>query len=350
MKKVLLLVPLIAFFVSCTNASYEESMRMEESVEPRTVSTFTDKVTDSHSKTLEFRNAAEFDEALREISLLETEDSKDSLVEARYGQFYSLKKVYDAAMHDAADLDETRKSYMDYKNRYSPYLYFSDYADDCGAYLPVKNKDAAYLLNANGETTISGERVCMRNVTSYADLQEAGVAMYDAEETVATRGWNPSYVSHPEEAFSENSGNVGMEFDSGWWQEGKRKVRVKCGRKIVNRNSPVMKLHVEVSFRKKTWLGWANYSSETTTTGTFTGGYSGSINFHKEADSSHDWYQIITSVQPYQDPLGNPHWLNPQIEGNLTLDYRGIDHLLYLSVNVPEIDAFFRNPTIGPNI
>ena len=41
---------------------------------------------------------------------------------------------------------------------------------------PVKNKDAAYLLNANGETTISGERVCMRNVTSYADLQEAGVA------------------------------------------------------------------------------------------------------------------------------------------------------------------------------
>ena len=326
MKKYLFYVPLIAFVVSCTNANYEESMEMEESVETRTASKFTDNVTDSLSKTLIFRNSAEFDEALRELSLLETEESKYSFVEVRYGQFYSLKKVYDAAMLAARDLDESKESYMEYKNNFSPYLFFSEYADDCGAYLPVKNKNVAYLLNVYGEVIISGNRICKNDVTSYTDLQEVGVAMYDrGEGPTMTRGWNPSYISHSVYAFTESSNNVGMEYDSGWWQEGKRKVRMKCGRKVEGSQlQPVMKLHIEVSFRKKTWLGWSNYVSETTTTGTFTGGYSGSINFYKNADSSHDWYENLTNVGWYVDPQGYPHLTNPLIHAELTLDYRGL--------------------------
>jgi len=351
MKKYLLSVTLIALIMSCTNTSFEESTGVMEPIESRSVMNKAKWQPESLTNILQFKSESEFEDFLNELSSLEDDARKYSLVEARYGEFYSLKKVYDTAMLAAGDLDESEESFMEYKNSFSPYLYFSEYADDCGAYLPVKNKNVAFLLNANGEVIISGIRICKNDVTSYADLQEAGVAMYEREEEpTMTRGWSPSYISHSEYAFSESSNNVGMEYDSGWWQENKRKVRVKCGRKVEGSQlQPVMKLHIEVSFRKKTWLGWANYVSETTTTGTFTGGYNGSINFYKNADSSHDWYQNLTNVGWYVDPLGYPHLTNPYIDAELTLDFRGIGHLLYLSFRVPYIDATMPNPTIFPN-
>lgn len=350
MKKVLLLVPLITFAVSCTNMSSEEAQGMEDLGETRSASKLDAWKTGSLINILQFKNESEYEDVLKELSLLDSDFSKDSLVEKRFGSFYSLKKIYDSAMQAAALLDESQKAYMEYKESFDKYLYFSNYKDDCGAYLPVKNKNAAYLLNAYGEVIISGEKVCKNNVKTYTDLQETGDAMYDVDEPTATRGWSPSYISHSEYAFSESSNNVGMEYDSGWWQENKRKVRVKCGRKVEGSQlQPVMKLHVEVSFRKKTWLGWANYVSETTTTGTFTSGYNGSINFYKNADSSHDWYQNLTNVGWYVDPLGYPHLTNPYIDAELTLDFRGIGHLLYLSFRVPYIDATMPNPTIFPN-
>lgn len=351
MKKYLLSVTLIALIMSCTNTSFEESTGVMEPIESRSVMNKAKWQPESLTNILQFKSESEFEDFLNELSSLEDDARKYSLVEARYGEFYSLKKVYDTAMLAAGDLDESEESFMEYKNSFSPYLYFSEYADDCGAYLPVKNKNVAFLLNANGEVIISGIRICKNDVTSYADLQEAGVAMYEREEEpTMTRGWSPSYISHSIYAFTESSNNVGMEYDSGWWQEGKRKVRMKCGRKVEGSQlQPVMKLHIEISFRKKTWLGWANYVSETTTTGTFTGGYSGSINFYKNADSSHDWYQNLTNVGWYVDPQGYPHLTNPLIHAELTLDYRGIDHLLYLSFDVPYIDAVMPNPTIGSN-
>ena len=51
-----------------------------------------------------------------------------------------------------------------------------------------------------------------------------------------------------------------------------------------------MNLKLEISFRKKTWLGWANYSSVTNTNMKFNiDGSEITYNFYKNADSSHDW-------------------------------------------------------------
>lgn len=224
-------------------------------------------------------------------------------------------------------------------------MYFSTYLDDCGAYLPVAERNMAYLLNAYGNVEIAGQIVNKKDISSYEDLQKAGIAMYDAESQPMSRAWSPSFIDHTVDARYGNPGNVGKEYDSGWWKEGKRKVRLKCGRQIVNTK---MRLHVEVSFRKKTWLGWANYSSVTETTGTFSGGYDGSISFRKSADSSHDWYQDITKIGSAVDAKGYVLWVNLPISANLTLSFRGIDHTMPVQFTLPQLEAVIGNPTIMP--
>ena len=340
MRKSIVYVLLLTLIVSCTNTSINEDAGIDDLIQTRSLCKLTDWKPQNPTNILQFKDESEFKKMLEKLSDLDDEDSKESLVKAHFGEFYSLKNVYDAAMQIADELDESKDAYLKYKKMFDPYLYFSDYEDDCGAYLPVKNKDMAYLLNAFGEVCISGTNVCMNNVVLYDDLQDTGVAMYDKEENTMTRAWNSSYIDHSNIAFDESSGNVCKEYDSSWWEENKRKIRLKCGRKVVGSTlSPVMKLHIEISFRKKTWAGWANYSSKTTTTGTFTGGYNGSINFYKHADSSHDWYQTITTLPGGRDYLGFPHILNNAIHAELNLDFRGIGPILYLSFDVPSAEV-----------
>lgn len=330
------------FFLSMISCSGDELSGNVESGEILLQET----TRDVHSlPVLCFDSFSDFDEMLRLVIEQDEDYNKYEIINTISNDFHSLIKVYQEAMNEAADLDQSRNAYLNYKNKYSAFLYFPMYGEDCGAYLPVSDKNIAYLLNPNGEVEIAGKRICLNNVGTYSDLQKLGWALYDYSET---RGWStPSYIQHVNQAFANESKNVGQEFDSGWYETSDRKLRVKLGRKIENPNSPVMKLHLEISFRKKTWLGWVNYSSKTETKGDFSGGYVGSIDYTKEADSSHDWYAIIPAnyIGTYLDWLGNPHWTNPSIFATLKITFRGIGVLEPLSCSIGNLDATMPNPT-----
>ena len=98
MKKYLLSVTLIALIMSCTNTSFEESTGVMEPIESRSVMNKAKWQPESLTNILQFKSESEFVDFLNELSSLEDDARKYSLVEARYGEFYSLKKVYDTAM------------------------------------------------------------------------------------------------------------------------------------------------------------------------------------------------------------------------------------------------------------
>jgi lipoprotein len=301
---------------------------------------------------LQFTSENEYQQAVQTIASLDNKTQKEQWNKTKFGNFKSLKSVFDSAMIDAAKLDESKKAFEQYKEKYDQYLYFADYKDDCGAYLPVSNSDAAYLLNADGNVIIAGKVVNKKDIDSYEKLQLTGVAMYSNNISNLTRaGWGYNIIQHSTTAFQDKSNNVGEEFDSGWWVQNKRKVRLKCGRKVeksitINGYKYTMKVHVEVSFRKKTWLGWANYASETDTEAEFSGGYNGKIKYHERAWSSHDFYEDVIHLQHVKN--GQIFWYNAPIKGKLTVDFRGTGLLPSVEFTIGEVSVLMPPATIMP--
>ena len=338
MKKSITFMLCTFLFCACNNENLTEfSSSQNESVNKE------------NSSMLHFNSEKDYQQAIESLASLENKGQKDQWLKSKYGEFTSLKAVYDSAMIDAAKLDESKEAFVQYKNKYKKSLYFANYKDDCGAYLPVTNTDAAYLLNADGNVSIAGKVINKRDVDSYAKLQQASIAMYDNDYSTLTRaGWGYKIIQHTVRVGENRSGNVGEEFDSGWWIQNKRKIRLKCGRKVEKGFSLqgyryTMKIHVEVSFRKKTWLGWANYASETETKAEFEGGYNGTKVHRERAWSSHDFYQEIM-FEPYFDGKGHELWYNGPIEGKLTVNYRGIGLLPTVTFRINGVSAVLPSP------
>lgn len=211
--------------------------------------------------------------------------------------FGSLQQIFEQAMIDAEEVDETEVSYMAFKEKYDKYLYFPMYKEDMGFYMPVADQEKAATVNSIGFVVIGNEVKCLRNIANYADLQATGQAYYDLDEIVSLRAAVTTVDSHNTDAF------IGQEIDSGWFydSDGDRKIRFKIGRKSNKQNiNPVppstpplrfkMNLKLEISFRKKTWLGWLNYSSATDTNMTFIiNGTTHPYHHAEEGSSSHDW-------------------------------------------------------------
>lgn len=330
---VALIVPLAC---ACSNDSLDEVA--DQSNKPQVVSR-------SEENMLSFDSEASFQQAVGLLSDMDENEQK-SWISSHLGTITSLKDVYDEAMEDAADLDESREAYLAYKDKYENTLYFSSYKDDCGAYLPVSNQTVAMMINTDGNIKIGNEVRNLKDISNYTQLQEAGVAMYDAEKDrnyVESR----AVVEHPIIAVQKVGEPIGnndeYEFDSGWRHENKRKIRLKCGRQVgsIDKNKRVItpRLHIEVSFRKKTWLGWSNYSSKTTTTRKFTGGYVGTINFHKSANSSHDWYQGFngTFVENIGSKNEKIHYCSYPIVADLSVEFRGMGTVQKYNFTLKEV-------------
>jgi hypothetical protein len=178
------------------------------------------------------------------------------------------------------------------------------------------------------------------NIASYEDLQESGQAYYthNAEESnILLRN------SVDNNIYSIRKRYIGKEQDSGWEKRGKRKLKLKFGlqgNKKLAPNPFTLKLHLEVSFRKKTWIGWVNYSSKTTTTGTINvGGVQTSINFYKNGSSSHDWYSapVTNWWRDVSSPNGIAYYRTPAISANLTTSFQGFDKPKYCNFNLPSV-------------
>lgn len=346
MKRISYLLLVLAMSVFCACGNELEGLQEEKSP--------SNKSEIESAEMFSFNSEKEFQDAVAQLEQM-TAGEQQGWVKTNFGSIKTLQDVYFEALKEAAYLDETEASYKAYKEKYDKYLYFASFLEDCGVYLPVSNKAMAALLNIDGNVRIAGEVKNMKDVDSYIKLQENGEAMYNGFDmpTRASYGayWQPGFIDHSNTFGAESSGNIGKEYDSSWWQESSRRVRLKCGRKGDTVSDMTnyfwgrrMRLHIEVSFRKKTWLGWSNYSSETQTTGTFTGGYNNSIDFYHSGDSSHDWYQdlIYTSNVVNGTIILN----NPAINADLEIWFRGLGHKLNVSFTLPAITATAGNPTI----
>ncbi len=276
MKSINYLIAIIAILIcSCSNEQYEMSdvaVSSEVSTEPM----------------LSFQSEKEFYKAVSILEGMDKQQQRD-WIKMRDANFTSLSDVYDKAMIDAADLDETQSSYENFRQKYASYLFFAEYKDDYGVYLPVFNPIVSLLINKHGNVIIANEIRNMKDINSYTQLQYRGGTLYDNEVVHYDKVTTRSYTYG--DAF-------GAEYDSGWFHNNGKKIKLKVGRQYVDCQYPLIgnglgyRLHFEISFRKKTWLGWTNYSSRVNYEGFFQIGAAPQcyISEYKEADSSHDYY------------------------------------------------------------
>lgn len=298
---------------------------------------------------LQFANESEFNDLAMKLSMKKDKEI-DSIIKVINPNFTSLLNKFIEAMDEASTLGNSKEAVCSYLEKYKDYLYFPMFLDDCGPYLPVSDRGIAALVNELGYVKIGNDIVNKKTINNYKMLQLLDIAMYGGSKKAVystSPSWSYSYIEHTTNASDLKSKNVGQEFDSGWWEKEDRKIRVKLGRKVnFNTNPCWMQLHLDVSFRKKTWLGWLNYSSYTKTYGTCSGGYSGYIENSHEGYSSHDALWNMTNVSQCIDQLGFIHWVSPSITADLNIEYRGIENIAPLHINISSIDVNLGSPNM----
>lgn len=233
------------------------------------------KDTETYNKTV-----LELDENTRENIILATDTEN---------QFKSLKDIYEEAMNEADSLDFTEQEYIYFKNKYEKYLFFPEYKDDFGAYMPADD-DLSKIVSPGGHIVIGNDLITIKRINSYEELQDLGKTYYSKkeEELIILRS-SGSLKTHNVKGFS--SFWKSEEYDSGWRKGGKgKKMRVKFGRKD---HHGKFKWHSEVSFRKKAAFGkWYNYSSQTSLSAviTYENRATQDFNYSHKGSSSHDGY------------------------------------------------------------
>ncbi|GAA6257345.1 hypothetical protein F070042J6_31970 [Bacteroides sp. f07] len=158
--------------------------------------------------------------------------------------FYSLYDYFMDAMNEAESYYDRPGGYEEFKAKYSM-LYFPEQGDDYSAYLPIKNENVAKLANANGEISINGKIMNLKDISSYQQLVNLGI-------TPAEEGYSiPTTRDYPINALPE----------------------VKCNNRrlwaiaqVRRGSSPGVaeEIAILVRFRKKGLFGkWYNYGSTT---------------------------------------------------------------------------------------
>jgi hypothetical protein len=210
---------------------------------------------------LKFKDQATLD---RTISFLESKTEKEQEKWCVQLGFNSLNSIFADAMNEANNI-ETTDDYYAFKEKYGESLYFPEYDEDYGAYIPVKNKTMPNVLNSEGKVIIGNEEKCFIDIFSYEQLQDCGAAMYD---NLKLRTSTSTSTSNPQRIGSNND-YVGEQYDTGWEERSNRKVKLKIGKRICQLHSSgfgyfELNYHFEVSFRKKvTLLGWVNHTCAT---------------------------------------------------------------------------------------
>lgn len=215
--------------------------------------------------------------------------------------FNSLYDTYVDAMVNAESYYDREGGYKEFKEKYSS-LYFPEFEDDFSAYLPVSDPMLAHLLNNSGEVIISGKVLDMRDIFSYAQLQELGLTPPEEEMVVSkessiskTRSGNLYYPGTP----------VVLQI---------KKHRTFNNRRIwydhfplgVRGGTPQLSAGLEICFRKKGFLGvWYNHWALTKAT-VGVGGYRLIDNVTKDGPSSHNHMFDIPGGALVVNELYNP--------------------------------------------
>lgn len=298
MKKKILYLCLCGLFVSSCSDDYITSSTAEENfgnIPDVQVVNLKDYISNSDlrlrsslgiedSIVLKFKDENAFIKEMQKIEALSDEERSKYI--ARYQGFISIDSVYNQAMREADSLEfDTPEEYFSYKSKYEKYLYFPEYGEDFGAYLPYKEKEIASISNKDGIYLVGNTIYQENRISAYEELQETGNAYYDdtlnrnteavlsdQENIISLRGANDfDFYNGKDRKIDKVGGRdntLTNGFDSGWFKGGKknkRKLRLKLNfiYKTDSKRNLALEWHTEVSFRKKTIFGWANYSSET---------------------------------------------------------------------------------------
>lgn len=218
----------------------------------------------SENDVLSFESQKAFDEAVMQISALSSDEEKSEWVKRNFPTFTSIQDLYWNAMDEMAEIDgDDKENISSFKKKYSK-LYFPNFMEDAGFYIPISNLDAAFFANEDCKVSIAGKIVDLKDIFNYRQLMNLNRAYYSEEKT-STRAEMGSFQLN-----STSMNSVGPEYDSGWKEYGKKKIKLKARRRFEtvqvapNFNGSKSLLHLEFCFRKKTWLGWSNYKSRST--------------------------------------------------------------------------------------
>lgn len=216
--------------------------------------------------------------------------------------FKSLKLLYEEALSEAESYYDREGGYEEFKAKY-PFLYFPEHEDDYSVYLPIANENIAEYANANGEIMIGNEVKNFKDIISYDQLVELGKTPSSGMELRA------NYDS----GIINNRGNDNkFEYDS----RNKRRLWVKA--RLLNNDS---RIHVEISFRKKGFLGkWYNYSSATDVDGVLTAELT-NLGLLSYSTKRNGWKQSGSSSHDYEWHL--PYGYVKGISGDLNIYYQG---------------------------
>lgn len=282
--------------------------------------------------------------------------------------FMSAAEVFDMAMEEATNLDFTQSQYKAFKLKYQKYLYFPEYGEDYGAYLPYGDATVASITNENGRYMVGNEIVQVQKITTYDQLQETGQAYYPKQQsfTQLQSTTQPKTVYAYKIAlpggFFDNKLKIGLndyEFVEDWKKVGDgKKIRITFGRILKPRSGNIPKVywHSEVSFRKKGFFGgWYNYKSTTTFKANikYKDNTTQSFSMSASGVSSHDgyfdckWkeitpasnYIILNKLTGTEEKSSYPKKLF-YFEGytaDLTVTYRGMSQTLTFKNTEPEL-------------
>lgn len=240
---------------------------------------------------LTFKSQAAFNEALQMLKTMETEQEKLKWIHEAFPNFISMQDVYEQAGLEMAEMSsDTKEAYMSFMQKFDG-LYFPLVEEDAGFYVPMKDLDLAYLANSKGKVIIGDAEVDLRDISDYETLKNLDRAYYENEKPMTRAAETEFFITSPD------MNSVGPEYDSGWRQYGKRKIKLKARRRFTEiQVSPGFKgskswFHTEFCFRKKTIVGWVNYRCTSNITGTVTiPGYPQKLilNATQSGTSSHD--------------------------------------------------------------
>lgn len=262
-------------------------------------------------------------------------------------------------MNEMASIENINpESYNAFQTKYNA-LYFPQYKDDAGFYMPIKDQNLTYFANKNCKVRIADEDVNLRDVLSYKDLQVSGEAYYslrsESNEMELQMGSLPEiFVS-----YKPHLHHVGPEYSSGWQVIGKRKVCFKARRWLrddsytltPNPFVPDQKVkftqstsftHYEFCFRKKTWIGWVNYSSpsDIKILHKYDGekDWSTSLFYHHNEYSSHDDDEKTSYSQYEQGTVpADSRYYKVGEHYVASVKIRAIDHELNYSWSFPKV-------------
>lgn len=95
--------------------------------------------------------------------------------------FVSIYDVFVDAMMNAESYYDREGGYEEFKEKYST-LYYPETGDDISAYLPVSDPYLSKFLNQDGEITIAGKTLNMKDISTYEQLKELNLSPQENSE------------------------------------------------------------------------------------------------------------------------------------------------------------------------